>query len=140
MIEIVNAVFVSICFAYAGITDYRTTRVPNTLWLLMLPFALVSLYLRAPSLLEWSGIIITYCVVYGFWFYGWWGAADTKGIMIFVLFFPDVVTVPVALWVMLFAAILLIVWKVVTREKLDVARPFFPALCISLISIIFLIV
>ena len=140
MIELLNATFVSTCFVYAAIIDYKTKRVPNILWLLMLPFALVSLWLRVPSLLEWCSIIITYCIVYGFWFYEWWGAADTKGIMVFVLFYPNVITVPVALWVMLFAAILLIVWKVVTREKLDVARPFFPALCTSIILIILFIV
>jgi len=140
MIEILNAAFVSICFGYAAITDYKTQRVSNRLWLLMLPFALVSLYLRGPSLSEWIGLVITYCIVYVFWFYGWWGAADTKGIMLFSLFYPDVVSVPVALWVMLFAATLLIVWKAIHREKLEVARPFFPVLCISIvINILFLL-
>lgn len=140
MIEIINAAFVSICFGYAAITDYKTKRVPNKLWLLMLPFALVSLYLRGPSLSEWMGLIITFCIVYGFWFNGWWGAADTKGIMVFSLFYPDVISVPVTLWIMLFAALLLIVWKVIKREKLDVARPFFPVLCISIVlSVLFLL-
>ena len=140
MIEIVNAVFVSVCFGYAAITDYKTKRVPNALWLLMLPFALVSLYLRGLSFTEGAGLIMVYCVVYGFWFYGWWGAADTKGIMLFSLFYPDVVKVPVAFWVMLFAAVLLIMWKLMYKEKLDVARPFFPVLCISaILNILFLL-
>jgi len=141
MIEILNAVFVSICFSYAAITDYKTKRVHNKLWLVMLPFALVSLCLRTPFLIEEGmGIIIIYCTVYAFWFYGWWGAADTKGIMVFSLFYPDVIRVPVAFWVMLFAALLLIVWKFAYKEKLGVARPFFPALCISIVaSILFLL-
>ena len=133
MIEIINALFVSVCFGYAAIADYKTQRVPNTLWLLMLPFAFVSLYLRGLSFTEGAGLIITYCIVYIFWFYGWWGAADTKGIMLFSLFYPDVVRVPVAFWVMLFAAVLLIMWKLMYKEKLDVARPFFPVLCISVV-------
>jgi len=134
MIEILNAAFVSICFGYAAITDYKTKRVPNKLWMLMLPFALVSLYLRTPFLIEEGmGIIIIYCTVYVFWFYGWWGAADTKGIMSFSLFYPDVVKVPVAFLVMLFAALLLIMWKLLYKEKLGVARPFFPVLCISVV-------
>lgn len=136
MIEILNAAFVSICFAYAALSDSKTKRVPNKLWLLMLPFALVSLYFRAPPLSEGMGLIITYCIVYVFWFYGWWGAADTKGIMIFALFYPDIVYVPISLWVMLLACLFLIVQKLVRKEKLDIARPFFPALCISSILMI----
>ncbi len=139
MIETLNALFVSICFVYAAITDHRTMRVPNALWLFMLPFALVSLYLRGISFVEGCGVVITYCMTYAFWFYGWWGAADTKGIMIFSLFYPDVVEVPVAFWTMLFAALLLIVWKLAYKEKLNVARPFFSVLCVSVIATILFI-
>lgn len=138
MIELLNAIFVSVCFVYAALSDRKTKRVPNKLWLFMLPFALVSLYLRVPSLFEWLGIITTFCVVYGFWFYGWWGAADTKGVMIFTMFYPDVIHVPVALWTMLFACVILIIQKLVRKEKLNVARPFFPVLCVSIILMILL--
>lgn len=100
-------------FAWAAWHDVRTRRVTNRLWPPLVAVAVVALVLEGWDALDAGGVLWREFVLatglsigflvplaYGFWYFGGFGGADAKAIMVLALLFPTVPTYEVAGWLL----------------------------------------
>ena len=132
--------FVLVCFSYASISDIRTLRVSNRLWVLMIPLGIV--FLLAEILV--FGLVLNYilniavfvCLSVLVFHLNLMGGADAKGIITLSVFFPyDFFGVPFVMVLILLAGVLLMIWYGLKPQKV----PFMPAMtaALPLTSLIF---
>jgi Flp pilus assembly protein protease CpaA len=154
MLEMYKSIMVLCILTYAAIVDYKTQKVPNKLWLFMLPFALVFfslelLYQRYFILLV-VGVGITIATLYFFYFANFIAASDLKGLMLLALFFPHWHGNITFIWIVICAAIVCtlpltlyyLYQKYITKDTIqaDKARqgPFFPFILLGFILALFI--
>ena len=133
----IKIVFVLACFGYASYTDIKTRRVPNRLWLAMLPPGLVFVYLEQLNYIWVLGVFLL-CCIFGYTYFqlGWWGGADMKAIAILALYFPYMLhPFPLVIWILLISSIIsaLVDWKAIIRLNLKSKSPYMPSLTASIL-------
>ena len=132
----IKIVFVLACFGYASYTDIKTRRVPNRLWLAMLPPGLVFIYLEQLNYIWVFGVFLL-CSIFGYTYFqlGWWGGADMKAIAILALYFPYVLhPFPLVIWILLISSIIsaLVDWKAIIHLNLKSKSAYMPSLTASI--------
>ena len=139
--------FVFFCLLGAALSDWATLRVSDRLWKVMLPVGVVFFIIETTSFSDLITrlAIFNFCalVSYIFFWRGWWGGADTKGIMILALYFPYVwmLSLPVVYWIIVVSQVIL-TW--VYRKDLPKyffggtisERPYFPSLLLGTILVV----
>lgn len=119
MISTLKVATVLTFFIIASAYDLKYRRVPNTLWLVMLPIAIIYIYIdiillkRNILVAALLAISISFVAVYVLYALarGMFGGADAKAVMVLALFYPSFAWgMPVAYLVLIFAAILALVY------------------------------
>jgi preflagellin peptidase FlaK len=94
MFELLRLVFCAPFLLYGCYTDWKTRRVPNKVWLYMLPgaivFFLIDVYSDFPAHLVWTLVYtgIIFSVAYLFFKLRLIGGADAKALMMLAIVFP----------------------------------------------------
>ena len=101
----------------------------------MFPFAILAFIITTPTYSELLGLILVWIFAYTFWHFNFYGGADAKSIMLISLFIPQIVILPIALWVLLCACLLQLLY-ITLWQNYTVTKPFMPAICISVLIIL----
>ena len=132
----IKFIFVLLCLIIASYTDIKAREVSNSLWLFMLPFALLTFYyeLMYTSFLALLCFVLPTLVVLIAYKFTKFGGADAKAVIILSLFYPYWLMIPISLVYLEIGLITLILFYGIKNKfkfKKDCQYPIIPFLTIG---------